>query len=79
MLGVGEHLAPINLASGDLLRGRNVCGSLFGGLKPKLDIPILVDYYLKKVHVYVSSIYLTTIFVRYVFMEFTNPFTNAGA
>ncbi|CAA7031028.1 unnamed protein product [Microthlaspi erraticum] len=48
MLGVDRPLAPINLVSGDLLRGRNVCGSLFGGLKPKLDIPILVDHYLKK-------------------------------
>ncbi|EFH44051.1 hypothetical protein ARALYDRAFT_492663 [Arabidopsis lyrata subsp. lyrata] len=34
----------------DLLRGRHVCGSLFGGLKPKLDIPILVDHYLKKLN-----------------------------
>lgn len=42
-------MLPISLGSHDLLRGRTVCGTLFGGLKPKLDIPILVDSYLKKV------------------------------
>ncbi|KAL0698983.1 hypothetical protein Bca4012_055105 [Brassica carinata] len=41
-------MLPISLGSHDLLRGRTICGTLFGGLKPKLDIPILVDSYLKK-------------------------------
>ncbi|KAF3533246.1 hypothetical protein DY000_02037771 [Brassica cretica] len=40
--------APTELDSFGLFRGKHVCGSLFGGLKPKLDIPILVDRYLKK-------------------------------
>ncbi|KAG2244666.1 hypothetical protein Bca52824_093513 [Brassica carinata] len=40
--------APAELDSFGLFRGKHVCGSLFGGLKPKLDIPILVDRYLKK-------------------------------
>lgn len=40
--------APTELHSFDLFRGKHVCGSLFGGLKPKLDIPVLVDRYLKK-------------------------------
>ncbi|CAA0396088.1 unnamed protein product [Arabidopsis thaliana] len=48
VLGIDKHLTPVSLGSFDLLRGRHVCGSLFGGLKPKLDIPILVDHYLKK-------------------------------
>ncbi|OAP17631.1 hypothetical protein AXX17_AT1G23560 [Arabidopsis thaliana] len=48
MLGMEKHAAPISLGSFDLLRGRVICGSLFGGLKSKLDIPILVDHYLKK-------------------------------
>lgn len=39
--------APTELDSFGLFRGKHVCGSLFGGLKPKLDIPILVDRYLK--------------------------------
>ena len=42
-------MLPISLGSHDLLRGRAICGTLFGGLKPKLDIPILVDSYLKRV------------------------------
>ncbi|KAL1201739.1 Alcohol dehydrogenase-like 5 [Cardamine amara subsp. amara] len=45
---LGTDLTPISLGSFDLLRGRHVCGNMFGGLKPKLDIPILVDHYLKK-------------------------------
>ncbi|KAF8104931.1 hypothetical protein N665_0165s0020 [Sinapis alba] len=48
MLGMGKHAAPVSLGSFDLLSGRTVCGSLFGGLKSKLDIPVLVDHYLKK-------------------------------
>ncbi|XP_023644409.1 alcohol dehydrogenase-like 1 isoform X2 [Capsella rubella] len=47
MLGLEKHAAPISLGSFDLLRGRNICGSFFGGFKSKLDIPILVDHYLK--------------------------------
>lgn len=49
MLGMGNHAAPVSLGSFDLLSGRTICGSLFGGLKSKLDIPVLVDHYLKKV------------------------------
>ncbi|EOA37938.1 hypothetical protein CARUB_v10009406mg [Capsella rubella] len=48
VLGMEKDAMPISLGSYDLLRGRTVCGTLFGGLKPKLDIPILVDRYLKK-------------------------------
>ncbi|ESQ55144.1 hypothetical protein EUTSA_v10025421mg [Eutrema salsugineum] len=48
VLGIDKHLEPTNLDSFDLFRGKHVCGSLFGGLKPKLDIPILVNRYLKK-------------------------------
>lgn len=42
-VGMWKHAAPICLGSFDLLSGRNVCGSLFGGLKSKRNIPILVD------------------------------------
>ncbi|XP_010477503.1 PREDICTED: alcohol dehydrogenase-like 2 [Camelina sativa] len=48
VLGMEQKAMPISLGSYDLLRGRTICGTLFGGLKPKLDIPILVDRYLKK-------------------------------
>lgn len=54
MLGMEKHAAPISLGSFDLLKGRSVCGSLFGGLKSKVDIPILVDSYLKKVYMNLS-------------------------
>ncbi|CAG7901978.1 unnamed protein product [Brassica rapa] len=48
ILGMEKNASPISLDSRAILRGRSVHGSLFGGLKPKLDIPILVDRYLKK-------------------------------
>ncbi|KAJ0257611.1 Alcohol dehydrogenase-like 2 [Hirschfeldia incana] len=48
MLGMGNHAAPVTLGSLDLLSGRTICGSFFGGLKSKQDIPVLVDHYLKK-------------------------------
>lgn len=53
-LGINPAV-PIELDSFDLFRGKHVCGSLFGGLKPKLDIPILVDRYLKKVFIYLFA------------------------
>lgn len=51
VLGIDKYLAPASLDSFDLFRGKSVCGGLFGGLKPKLDIPILLDHYLKKVYI----------------------------
>ncbi|XP_010448937.1 PREDICTED: alcohol dehydrogenase-like 5 [Camelina sativa] len=48
VLGIDKDLTPTSLGCLDLFRGRHICGSMFGGLKPKLDIPILVDHYLKK-------------------------------
>lgn len=50
ILGMTKDRLPISLGSHDLLRGKTICGTLFGGLKPKLDIPIIVDRYLKKVY-----------------------------
>ncbi|CAA7027252.1 unnamed protein product [Microthlaspi erraticum] len=48
IVGMEKNDSPISLGSRYLLRGRTICGTLFGGLKSKLDIPILVDRYLKK-------------------------------
>lgn len=53
-LGINPAV-PTELDSFDLFRGKHVSGSLFGGLKPKLDIPILVDRYLKKVYIYLFA------------------------
>ena len=49
MLGVTSGEATISIPSHDILRGRSVAGSLFGGLKPKTDIPVLAQKYLDKV------------------------------
>ncbi|XP_034674973.1 alcohol dehydrogenase-like 1 [Vitis riparia] len=48
ILGVEMHGSDLNVNSYQILRGRSVMGSLFGGLKPKSDIPILAKKYLDK-------------------------------
>ncbi|KAJ0085449.1 hypothetical protein Patl1_08566 [Pistacia atlantica] len=48
ILGVEMHGTPLSLNCYASLRGRSVCGSLFGGLKPKTDIPLLAQKYLDK-------------------------------
>lgn len=49
IIGVEMHGAPVCLESYEILRGKCVIGSLFGGIKTKTDIPILADKYLNKV------------------------------
>lgn len=47
VLGVASGAAaPISIPSYEILRGRSVVGSLFGGLKPKTDVPLLAQKYL---------------------------------
>uniref|UniRef100_A0A0E0EEH9 Alcohol dehydrogenase-like 7 n=1 Tax=Oryza meridionalis TaxID=40149 RepID=A0A0E0EEH9_9ORYZ len=48
LLGVIGSMAPIGIPPQDLLPGRSVIGSLFGGIKPKNDIPMLAQKYLYK-------------------------------
>uniref|UniRef100_A0A0E0QBF2 Alcohol dehydrogenase-like C-terminal domain-containing protein n=1 Tax=Oryza rufipogon TaxID=4529 RepID=A0A0E0QBF2_ORYRU len=48
LLGVSGNKAPISIPSHEILRGRSVIGSLFGGIKPKNDIPMLAQKYLDK-------------------------------
>ncbi|XP_062097610.1 alcohol dehydrogenase-like 1 [Humulus lupulus] len=48
VLGVEMHGAPLCVASYELLNGRTLTGSLFGGVKPKVDIPIFAQKYLDK-------------------------------
>ncbi|KAK1678640.1 hypothetical protein QYE76_039488 [Lolium multiflorum] len=48
VLGLASGAATIGIPWHDILRGRSVVGSLFGGLKPKTDIPILAQKYLDK-------------------------------
>jgi S-(hydroxymethyl)glutathione dehydrogenase / alcohol dehydrogenase len=49
ILGVEMHGTPFTIPSREILHGKCVMGSLFGGVKPKRDIPILADMYLNKV------------------------------
>ncbi|KAJ4701374.1 Alcohol dehydrogenase-like [Melia azedarach] len=48
ILGVEMHGSPVSLNSLEILSGRSVYGSFFGGLKPKSDVPILAQKYLDK-------------------------------
>ena len=50
MLGVDKPGAKLSLSSLEVLHsGKSLMGSLFGGLKAKSDIPILLKKYLDKV------------------------------
>lgn len=46
MLGLDGSAAPISIPSREIMRGRSVVGSLFGGIKAKDDIPALAQKYL---------------------------------
>ena len=48
-LGVPKVKPEVSAHYALLLSGRTLKGSLFGGWKPKSDIPLLVDKYLSKV------------------------------
>ncbi|KAI4307423.1 hypothetical protein L6164_030614 [Bauhinia variegata] len=48
ILGIEMHGSSVTLNPYHLMRGRTIMGSLFGGIKPKSDIPFLVNKYLDK-------------------------------
>ncbi|KAJ3673734.1 hypothetical protein LUZ60_005726 [Juncus effusus] len=48
ILGVEMHGSPLSINSYDLLNGKCIMGSLFGGIKGKNDIATLVNKYLNK-------------------------------
>ncbi|XP_062210169.1 alcohol dehydrogenase-like 1 isoform X3 [Phragmites australis] len=48
VLGLEKYCEPVCLPSLELLFGRCVMGSLFGGIKPKTDIPILAEKCMNK-------------------------------
>ncbi|PPD85061.1 hypothetical protein GOBAR_DD18014 [Gossypium barbadense] len=48
ILGLEMHRTPLAINTSLLLRGRTVIGCLFGGLKPKSEIPFLAQKYLHK-------------------------------
>lgn len=49
ILGTEMHGSPISLNPYHISTGRCVIGSLFGGIKPKTDIPFLAKKYLNQV------------------------------
>jgi S-(hydroxymethyl)glutathione dehydrogenase/alcohol dehydrogenase len=49
ILGLEKDGKPISLPSIEFLFGKCVMGSLFGGIKPKTDIPILAERCMNKV------------------------------
>lgn len=51
-LGVPKLKPEVTAHYGLLLMGRTLTGSLFGGWKPKSEIPSLVEMYLRKVDCY---------------------------
>lgn len=48
-LGVPKEKPEVTAHYGLFLNGRTLKGSLFGGWKPKSDLPSLVEKYMKKV------------------------------
>ncbi|CAL9031400.1 unnamed protein product, partial [Prunus brigantina] len=54
-LGVPKVKPEVTAHYGIFLTGRTLKGSLFGGWKPKSDLPSLVDMYTKKVRMVISS------------------------
>lgn len=57
------HGTPLTLSPYHIMRGRTITGSLFGGMKPKSDIPFLANKYLNKVSsAYINSKYVSAPF-----------------
>ncbi|XP_038716547.1 alcohol dehydrogenase-like 2 [Tripterygium wilfordii] len=48
ILGVEAHGLPVSLNCSEILNGRSFSGSLYGGIKPKSDIPLLANKFLEK-------------------------------
>ncbi|GAV83260.1 ADH_zinc_N domain-containing protein/ADH_N domain-containing protein [Cephalotus follicularis] len=48
ILGVEMHASPMTINTYEIMRGKSVTGSLFGGCKPKTDVPLLAKKYLDK-------------------------------
>lgn len=48
ILGIEMHRSTLSVGCVEIMKGRTVMGSYFGGIKPKSDIPKLADKYLRK-------------------------------
>ncbi|XP_019190376.1 PREDICTED: alcohol dehydrogenase-like 1 isoform X1 [Ipomoea nil] len=48
ILGMEMHGKPISINPYELLAERTIIGCLFGGIKPKVDVPVLAQKYMQK-------------------------------
>ncbi|WOL02757.1 alcohol dehydrogenase-like 7 isoform X1 [Canna indica] len=48
ILGLDGKGTPITIDPNELLAGRTILGTCIGGVKPKSDIPVLIDHYMNK-------------------------------
>lgn len=68
IIGVEMHGSPLTLSPYDILKGKTITGSLFGGLKPKSDIPLLAQKYLDNVSALslsIQSLYNNNVMIGY--------------
>lgn len=49
ILGVEKDGAAFKVKPFDIINGITITGALFGGLKPKSDVPMLINKFLDKV------------------------------
>ncbi|KAK8970628.1 Alcohol dehydrogenase-like 1 [Platanthera guangdongensis] len=77
ILGVEMHGKAISIDSTAILKGRCIMGSLFGGIKAKTDIPILVKRYLNKRLTYLTG--RSTFYLVGVMLCFTSPESSASS
>ncbi|XP_057820488.2 alcohol dehydrogenase-like 5 isoform X2 [Cryptomeria japonica] len=51
---LGSNRTEIPIDFGELLGGKTIKGSLFGGMKAKIDLPLLVDMHMKKLDGFIT-------------------------
>lgn len=65
VLGVDKPGSKLSLSCSEVLvQGKNLMGCLFGGLKPKSDVPILLKRYMDKVLTTQCNFFLFLIFSK---------------
>lgn len=68
-LGVPKVKPEVSAHYAVLLSGRTLKGSLFGGWRPKSDLPLLVDKYMNKVSWTTSTYKKGFLIVSYVVVD----------
>nr|XP_025886596.1 alcohol dehydrogenase-like 1 isoform X2 [Solanum lycopersicum] len=62
ILGIEMHGTPLSINPYELAAGKTITGSMFGGVKAKLDIPIFANQYLNNVSFLVLLVILLHLF-----------------